>query len=151
MSTEPSAQPPSPPASVATAPTGILERTCEWDGCAPLTGRQKRFATEACKNAWHDLHRPRIASPVVGHPREGTIKAAVLVELFDYEWHSYHDIATAVKADKHSVVTRVSQLRALGFAIETDLPNGNSRRPHRVRLRRVSVCGHVDGEHDARG
>ncbi len=122
------------PRSVATAPGLIVERCCEWDGCAPLTGRQKRFASEACKNAWHDLHRPRIASAVAGHPRQGTIKAAVLGILHDREWHSAHDLAAKVKADKHSVITRISELRRAGFPIECDLPCGNARRPHRFRL-----------------
>jgi hypothetical protein len=113
---------------------GIVERRCEWDQCATLRPTQKRFASDRCRAAWHDLHRPRIASPAVGHPREGTIKAAVLGILHDREWHSAHDLALKVRADKHSVITRISELRAQGFCIETDLPVGNARRPHRFRL-----------------
>ncbi len=121
----------------ATAGTGNVERRCDWSDCgrtfAPSRPNQ-RFCGLDCKNAFHDLHRPRIASAVVGHPREGTIKAALLGVLHDREWHTAHDLAAKVKADKHSIISRISELRAAGFKIETDLPLGNSRRPHRVRL-----------------
>ncbi len=111
----------------------LLPGLCEYDACEPLAGRQKRFASKRCAQAWYDLHRPRILSPAAGAPREGSIKAAVLGVLFDREWHSAHDLAAAVKADKHSVVTRISELRK-HFDIEEDLPVGNSRRSHRYRL-----------------
>lgn len=125
---------------VATAAEGLpgpFQKRCDWQDCGRtfLPSRpNQRFCGLECKNAWHDLHRPRIAAAAVGHPREGTIKAAVLGVLHDREWHTAHDLAAKVKADKHSVVTRISELRAQGFAIEADLPVGNARRPHRFRL-----------------
>ncbi len=118
---------------------GCGRKLCEWDACTHLTGRQGRFASDACKNGWYETNRPRIASAAAGAPRQGSIKAAVLGILHDREWHSAHDLAAKVKADKHSVVTRLSELRRAGFPIECDPPCGNARRPHRFRL----AVGHV--------
>jgi hypothetical protein len=109
----------------------ILPCAC---GCGrALSGRQKRFASKDCANKLYETARPRILNASAGAPREGSIKAAVLGVLFDREWHSAHELAAAVKADKHSVVTRISELRK-HFDIEEDLPVGNSRRSHRYRL-----------------
>jgi hypothetical protein len=103
-------------------------------GCgSALSGRQTKFASKDCANKLYETARPRILNASAGAPREGTIKAAVLGVLFDREWHSAHELAAAVKADKHSVVTRISELRK-HFDIEEDLPVGNSRRSHRYRL-----------------
>jgi biotin operon repressor len=64
-----------PPAGVAAPGAGIL---CEWDKCQPLTKRQKRFASGACRAAYHDSLHPRINQPGV-EPLcgEGSIKARI--------------------------------------------------------------------------
>jgi hypothetical protein len=123
-------------ANGAATPAAIVGglRPCEFDACEGLTGRQKRFASKRCAQAWYDLHRPRILSPAAGAPRDGSIKAAVLACLVDGRWWGYHELAAACKADKHSIVSRVSELHRAGHRIEFDLPRGNSRRGHRVRL-----------------
>jgi hypothetical protein len=103
-------------------------------GCGRLlSGRQTKYASKDCANKLYEVARPRILNASAGAPREGTIKAAVLGVLHDRQWHSAHELAAAVKADKHSVVTRISELRK-HFDIEEDLPVGNSRRSHRYRL-----------------
>jgi hypothetical protein len=105
-------------------------------GCGkPLTGRQEKYASGACAEAMYQTARPRILNASAGAPREGTIKRAVMDFLgMNPGWHSAHDIAAAIKADKHSVVTRISELRSAFIPIEEDLPVGNSRRSHRYRL-----------------
>jgi hypothetical protein len=120
--------------TISVRAVALLPGLCEYDACEPLTGRQKRFASKRCAQAWYDLHRPRILSPAAGAPREGSIKAAVLACLVDGRWWGYHELAAACKADKHSIVSRVSELHRAGHRIEFDLPRGNSRRGHRVRL-----------------
>jgi hypothetical protein len=119
-------------ASAALSP-GIVDKLCVCGCGRPLSGRQTKYASKDCANRIYETARPRILNASAGAPREGTIKAAVLGVLFDREWHSAHELAAAVKADKHSVVTRISELRK-HFAIEEDLPVGNSRRSHRYRL-----------------
>lgn len=104
-------------------------------GCGKaLSGRQKAFASKTCATRFYDTVRPRILNASVGAPREGSIKAAVLGLLHDGDWHSAHDIAAETRSDKHSVMARLSELRRQGFQIESDLPCGSSRRPHRFRL-----------------
>ncbi len=66
-------------------------------------------------------------------PREAPLWKLVLGVLTDGQWHTAHDIALTLREDKHSVVTRISQLKARHHRIEVDLPVGNSRRPHRYR------------------
>jgi hypothetical protein len=136
MSTEPHPATPDAPATSASIAVGILASAmpaCEC-GCGRLlSGRQTKYASKDCANLIYEASRPRVLCAAAGAPREGTIKAAVLGVLFDREWHSAHELAAAVKADKHSVVTRISELRK-HFAIEEDLPVGNSRRSHRYRL-----------------
>lgn len=118
--------------SVSTA-AAQPQKHCEWDRCRPLEGRQKRFASDACRAAWHDLNHPRI-NPPEPLKRKASIRELVLGILSDGSWHSAHRIAEMIRADKHSVVARISQLKAAGHNIITDLPNGNCRRPHRYRL-----------------
>lgn len=120
-------------ASVSTAASG-LPGHCEWDQCRPLTGRQKRFATDACRAAWHDSIHPRINPVEPSLRRKASIRSIVLGILQDGEWHTAHDLAIKAHADKHSVVSRISQLKRSGHRIETDLPRGNVSRPHRYRL-----------------
>ncbi len=133
------------PLSLSDATTGrvepfpvILEARCDWQDCGRTytKGRlAQRFCSAACRIAHYEASAPRIINPAVGGKREGSIKAAVLGILHDGEFHSAHDIAAEIHADKHSIVTRISELRRAGFAIEEDLPCGNSRRSHRYRLR----------------
>jgi hypothetical protein len=123
---------PDAPRTSAAIEVGILN-FCACGCGSALSGRQTKFASKDCANKLYETARPRILNASAGAPREGTIKAAVLGVLFDREWHSAHELAAAVKADKHSVVTRISELRK-HFDIEEDLPVGNSRRSHRYRL-----------------
>ena len=128
------------PADVTRHCNGIVAKACDWSDCGKAIERPRpnqRFCSEACRNAWHDLHRPRIASAAVGHPRAGTIKALVLGILQSDgggKWFSAHQLAQMCYAGEHSVKARLSELRRAGHPIEEDLPNGSSRRPHRYRM-----------------
>lgn len=117
----------------STGQTEPLLRLCEWDQCRPLQGQQKRFASDKCRAAWHDLLHPRL-SPPAPLKRKATIRSLVLGILMDGDWHSAWDIANKIREDKHSIVARISQLKKAGHRIETDLPNGSTKRPHRYRL-----------------
>jgi hypothetical protein len=120
------------PATSAAIVAGILPCAC---GCGRLlSGRQTKYASKDCANKLYAVARPRILNASAGAPREGTIKQAVLACLVDGRWWSYHELAAACRADKHSIVSRVSELHRAGHRIEFDLPRGNSRRGHRVRL-----------------
>ena len=134
MSTEPSALPSDAPPCRSTAPEPILE--CEWDKCRPLRGREKRFAGRACKDAWYEAHRPRIASAAAGAPRGASIRTLILAELMDYELHSLSALAAAAKCSDASASARLRELRAQGFRVESDLELGNVTRQHRYRLAR---------------
>ena len=110
---------------------------CDWGECmVTFRPREKkhRFCSPRCRDAWHEVHRPRLASAAVGHPRQGTIKELVRLVLMDGEWHSAYDLSLKVRAGEHSIKARISELRAEGKDIREDLPNGSSRRPHRYRL-----------------
>ncbi len=120
--------------ATAALSTGTQRPLCEHDGCAPLAGRQKRFASERCANAWYELHRPRILSPVVGAPREGTILAALIGLLADGDWHDLMSLSAELRALPCSVSARIREARSKGFRVERDLKRGNVARPHRYRL-----------------
>lgn len=38
---------------------------CAWDGCAKLTGRQQKFASDRCRCADHDHNFPRLGKPPI--------------------------------------------------------------------------------------
>lgn len=105
---------------------------CEWCN-APLKGKQERFCSSRCNTAWYDAAFPRMNRGPEG-PREGTIRDAILGYLADGEWRTKAEIAFHVRAHEHSVGSRLSELRRKGFRIESDAPNGCSRRSHRFRL-----------------
>lgn len=126
------------PATSASIAVGILASIMPVCACGCgrlLSGRQRKFASKDCASRIYEASRPRILNASAGAPREGTIKQAVMDFLgLNPGWHSAHEIAAAIKADKHSVVTRISELRGAFIPIEEDLPVGNSRRSHRYRL-----------------
>lgn len=53
------------PAADVSRCNGNVARACEWDGCAPLTGRQKRFASDRCRTAHYEHNHPRLGLPPV--------------------------------------------------------------------------------------
>ncbi len=104
-------------------------------GCGkPLTGQQKRFASEACSRAWFETARPRILNASAGAPREGTILAGLVALMADGEWWDIHRLAAELKALPCSVSARIREARSKGFRVERDLKRGNVARPHRYRL-----------------
>jgi hypothetical protein len=123
------------------APAGFLRvQEAILDLCAcgcgkPLTGQQKRFASEACSRAWFETARPRILNASAGAPREGTILAALLGLLADGDWHDLMSLSAELKALPCSVSARIREARSKGFRVERDLKRGNVARPHRYRLR----------------
>lgn len=121
------------PGTLASVQGGIPWRVCECGCGRDLTGRQKRFASRLCCSRWWDARNPRINRDPAG-PRRAPLWKLALGILSDGEWHSAHDLALKLHADKHSIVARLSELQKRGHRIETDLPSGNSRRFHRYRL-----------------
>lgn len=134
MSTEPLPVPSSPAPTVSDTGTATLREPCACGCGTRLRGRQEKFASKRCADAFYDLCRPRIASALVGAPREGSIKAIILGILHDGEWHAVAELAVAAKASESSASARVRELRGQGFRIESDLPVGCVTRPHRYRL-----------------
>jgi hypothetical protein len=125
---------PDPSRSVATLLGGKLERACDRCGEAFVPKRKaQRFCSRSCRAGWWDDRHPRINALPSG-PRTEPLWKLILGALQDGAWHSAHDLAAGLRADKHSVVTRLSELAKRGHAIETDLPPGNAERPHQYRL-----------------
>ncbi len=142
------------PASGAATPAAIVAglRPCEFDACEGLTGRQKRFASKRCAQAWYDLHRPRVLAAAAGAAREGTILAALLGLLADGEWHDLMSLSAELKALPCSVSARIREARPKGFRVARDLKRGDVARPHRYRLllnKRHCITGHyIPDGHD---
>jgi hypothetical protein len=123
---------PVPAVAVVTPPAGDVTRACEQCG-APLTRkRQKRFDTAKCRMTWWDDHHPRVAVNPEG--RTGPLLPAIVGVMADGGWYTALQLAEKVRALPHSVTTRLSEAKAKGFQIETDLPCGNVRRQHKYRL-----------------
>jgi hypothetical protein len=119
-------------AAVATPAAASVERACEQCG-APLTRkRQKRFDTAKCRMTWWDERHPRVAINPAG--RTGPLLPAIVGVMADGGWYTALQLAKKVRALPHSVTTRLSEAKAKGFQIETDLPCGNVRRQHKYRL-----------------
>lgn len=120
------------PESVATPPATIRRETCE--RCAgPLRSkRQARFCSQRCRSAWWDEQHPRVAVNPEG--RTGPLLPAILGVMADGGWYTALQLAEKVRAFPHSVTTRISEAKAKGFQIETDLPCGNALRAHKYRL-----------------
>lgn len=102
-------------------------RTCRCGCGGVLTGRQRAFASGACRARWFDLAHPRINRSEAG-PRRGTLKAAILTYLRENPGeHTEQQIADAIHAFAHSVGARLSELYRAGEPIEKRRGPGNVR------------------------
>jgi hypothetical protein len=120
--------------TVATAQATTVVRRCDWCQTVPLTGRQKRFCSDAHKSAWWDHHHPRLGTvPVVP---EGRSLDRIVALCADGRWRTAQEIGHDTGTDKGTVIRRIQESqtgrrgRAVGrFKWESRLrrPCGKSR------------------------
>lgn len=85
---------------------------CQFDACRLLTGRQRRYATGACRAAAYDQEHPRIAAPGVepaGGPPIQTLIAALLA---DGRQRTAPEIAYEIRRDSATVARELRKMRA---------------------------------------
>jgi len=123
------------PGTAAPLAVALLASILPTCGCGRLlSGRQRKFCSKECANAFYETVRPRVLSAAAGAPREGTILAALIGVLSDGDWHDLMSLSAELKALPCSVSARIREARSKGFRVERDLKRGNVARPHRYRL-----------------
>jgi len=86
-------------------------RPCQGPGCnLPLTGRQKRFHSQACNTAWWDTAHPRIGRPV-RVPGARPIRQRVLTLMTDGAWRTVLEIAQALGVQPQTASAKLRDLR----------------------------------------
>lgn len=123
---------------------GEFQHTCAFDGCAPLVGRQKSFATNACRTRWWDREHPRVNPPseAVNLPLAGSIKDRIRELMADGLQRTTQQIAYDLRIGEATCSRELRKLRDKGVAVQTAALRG-PRKPAVYWIPRDQPAGQV--------
>lgn len=101
---------------------------CQHDRCRLLTGRQRRYATGACRAAAYDQEHPRIAAPGVEPAGGPPIQALIADLLADGRQRTAPEIAYEIRRDSATVARELRKLRAKQPRLCAVTPGGGHER-----------------------